>query len=221
MIMVLGIAATVVWLKVLQSDANLTAETACNPPQADASSTQTKQAAGGKGQAKAAKPTEPGTALTFDALDQVRPAPPGKALVHVLNASTKQGMATQVTESLRALGFAKIAPPANDQLYSSGHLHCRGQIRFGEQGTATARTLSLLEPCAELVRDDRKNATVDLALGEEFTTLRPSKEAREILGQLSTWAAQHPEAKGGLQAKDGSTPEIDEKLLAGARDVIC
>ena len=76
------------------------------------------------------------------------------------------------------------------------------------------------EPCAELIRDDRKDATVDLAIGKDFDDLRPNADAKSVMKQLTDWAKDHPKAKGGLQA-DGPQPKLDGALLTGARSTSC
>lgn len=208
LIVVLGVAAVIVWLKVLGSEED-TGPAACGPP------TQPPNTVAGQ------PPTTLGQALEPDALDDTGPAPPPHALVRVVNASTQRGQAAEVTEALRQFGFGQIAPPGNDPLYSASDLGCRAQIRFGQLGASAARTLSLIEPCAELVRDERQDATVDLAIGERFDDLRPKSEARRLLEQLNQWAIEHPEVQGGLQANPAAQPELDPGQLAAARQVTC
>lgn len=162
----------------------------------------------------------PGEVLPPDALDGTAPLPARSALVRVLNASGQNRQATAVTESLRELGFAKLADPGNDKLYPEGALACHGQIRFGAQGVAAARTLSLLVPCAELVRDDRKDATVDLAVGQRFDHVTPRPEGRKALEQLAQWSKSNPDKQGGLQAS-GKGPKLAADMLLAARDVRC
>jgi hypothetical protein len=209
LILVLGIATTVVWLNVMSTESETANATRCDPPGPRPPSQATPST----------PPTTLGKALEYASLDRTVPAPPAQVLVRVVNASTTKGAARIVTASLRQLGFEQVAEPTNDPLYGNT-MTCRGQIRFGPQGTAAARTLSLVEPCAELIRDERKDATVDVAIGEDFDNLRPNASARSALEKLEQWAKEHPETKGGLQA-NGPQPEIDAKLLTGARDVRC
>ncbi|HEV2779116.1 MAG TPA: envelope integrity protein Cei [Actinophytocola sp.] len=213
MILALGVVATVVWLRVLGSDADPASATSCNPP-----ATPATPPVAVEGQPP---PTTLGQSLAHDALDRTSPIPAAQVLIRVVNASTQRGQAAEVTESLRQLGFGQVADPANDPLYPAFDLGCRAQIRFGQQGISGARTLSLIEPCAELVRDDRQDATVDLAIGRLFDDLKPRSEARRLLEQLTTWAAEHPEAQGGLQGDPNLTPDLDAGLLAAARQVSC
>jgi uncharacterized membrane protein (UPF0136 family) len=185
----LGLAAVFVWVNAIVSRTDIDAVIRCDPP-----------------------PT-PAAGVTFitlrhDALDDRAPIPPDKVAVKVLNASSVRGQGSITTEALRAIGFTQIAPPDNDPAYAGRDAICHGQIRFGDNGTAAARTLSLVVPCAELVKDNRKDATVDLTIGTKFGDLSPTPEATKVLQQLQTWPAQHKSV-------------VDQTLLASARNVSC
>lgn len=202
MLLVLGVCSAYVWVYVLDTSANLSTH-ACDPP-------------GGPAQ----RPSEVRQLLDREVLLRTAPAPPNETIVQVLNASSRRGRAGVVTESLRQLGFTETVEARNDTLYADQGMGCRAQIRFGPRGMAAARTLSILEPCAELVRDNRQDATVDLAIGALFDDLHPTPEARKVLQQLSQWAASQPTDAGGLQS-DGSVAPIDEELLNSASAVSC
>lgn len=208
LILVLGIAATVVWFRVMSADNEVVGAAHCDPP---------------KTSAPAPAPDQPaptlGKALEPDALDRTEPAAPGGAAVRVVNASSQRGQARLVTETLKSLGFTQIGEPANDALYGES-MTCRSQIRFGAQGEGVARTISLVEPCAELIRDERQDATVDVVLGDKFDDLKPNRAAKTLLEQLNDFAKQNPPAQGGLQA-DVPQPDLDSGLLAAARNVKC
>ena len=206
LILVLGVAATVVWLKVMTTDEEVHGAAHCDPPSATA-----------KG--KTTPPPTLGKALEPAALDRTTPMAPSGALVRVVNAGSQRGQARLVTESLRAMGFTKIGDPDNDAVYGES-MSCRAQIRFGAQGTAAARTISLVEPCAELVRDDRQDATVDVAIGEKFDDLHPNSAAKTLIEQMNDFAQQNPSTQGGLQA-DAPQPSLDSGLMHSARDVKC
>jgi hypothetical protein len=207
LIVVLGIAATVVWFRVMNHDSEQTGAAHCEPP--------TSTPAPAEGQPA---PTM-GKALETDALDGTEPVPPSSVLVRVVNASGQRGAARLVTENLRALGFTQVAEPDTDPLYGESMV-CRAQIRFGAQGEAAARTISLVEPCAELVRDERQDATVDVSIGKGFDDLHPNRAAKTLVEQLNDFAKQNPPAQGGLQA-DVPQPNLDSGLLAAARNVKC
>ncbi|MGH3800595.1 MAG: envelope integrity protein Cei [Pseudonocardiaceae bacterium] len=176
----------------------------------------------------------PGQRLPFDGLDGVAPAPPQQVRVQVLNASGTRGEAAIVGGGLSELGFEPTDTPADDPLHPAFDLFCRGEIRFGVAGQAAARTLSLAVPCAELVRDARPDSMVDLALGTEFTTLRPNAAARQALQVLAQLGQPAPveSSQGGLAAQSGLqsmpqsitepvTPLMAPILLSQARQVTC
>jgi hypothetical protein len=211
---VLAVIAVVVWVRVLGSDSSAGRAISCNSP--------SEPPATVAGQ----PPTTLGQSQDPEALDRTVPVPPGQVLVKVMNASTQRGQAGEVTEGLRQLGFAQIAAPDNDPLYLAAknpgaELSCRAQIRYGQQGAAAARTLSLVEPCAQLVKDNRQDPTVDLALGKAFDNLRPKSESLRVLEQLTRWSIEHPEAQGGLQGNPQAAPQLDPEQLRAARDVRC
>lgn len=210
LLLVLAVTTGVIWLRVINNDSMRTTSAPCGPPTSSSVST-----------APGSPPPAMGQLLASDALDRSTPTPPARVYVRVVNASPQRGQAAEVTEALRQLGFGQIEPPANDPLYPSFDLACRAQIRFGPQGTAAARTLSLVEPCAELIRDDRPDESVELALGRKFDDLKPRNEARKILLQLTEWALQNPETRGGLQEAATGGPELDGRSLAAARQVTC
>ncbi|UQS26137.1 MULTISPECIES: envelope integrity protein Cei [Amycolatopsis] len=197
---VLGLIAMFIWVRAITSKQDIDAALRCDPP-----------------------PTPPPgvtyTNLGYTALDGTTPVPADRIAVKVLNASEKRGQAAITTESLRQLGFTQIAPPENDPAYATAEAACRGQLRFGDNGSSAARTLSLVVPCVELVRDNREDASVDLAIGSAFGDVVPTQAAREILAQLQAWSAQH-DGDGGEQSAV-SPPPIDEALLAAARPGTC
>lgn len=195
------------WTRVFETTENTEAATECNLPNQP-------EAAPGPQQAPTPEPTPFGTMLPRDALDHVAPAPPQAIRVTVLNANGQSRQATLVEDELAAYGFPRGGDPANDPVYPQFDLKCHGQIRFGEQGAGAARTLSLAVPCAQLVRDNRPDASVDLALGSQFGDVKMSKQAQQVLQQLSAWAAHNGQSAG-------PPPVIDSNLLSEARDVHC
>jgi hypothetical protein len=199
---VLGLIAVFVWVNVIVSRTDINAAVRCVP-------------------LATPPPGVTFTPLSHNALDDRAPIPPDKVAVKVLNASSVRGQAGLTTESLRSIGFTQIAPPDNDPAYASGDAKCHGQIRFGDAGTAAARTLSLVAPCAELIKDNRKNATVDLTIGTTFGDLNPRPEATKVLQQLMAWSAQHAGGGGADQSAAASAPVVDQTLLASARNVTC
>ncbi|GAA0647239.1 envelope integrity protein Cei [Kutzneria viridogrisea] len=209
---ILGVVAVYVWAKVIHTADDVNAAVHCNAPGPAPTST--------SGTPAAPAPA-PGTALDRDALDKTTPAAATQIQLRVLNASSQKGQAGIAAAHLSQLGFGKAAEPNNDPVYPAGDLSCRGQIRFGPNGASAARTLSLVEPCAELVRDDRQDATVDLALGKRFDQIKPSSDAKQVLDQLASWAQHQPSQQGGQLAQQGAQPPISADLLTAARSTHC
>lgn len=210
---VLLVSSVFVWVKVLGNASDVDAAIKCNPPGHATTS------------ADPAAPSTPpppalGTVLEHDALDRTDPVPVGDVNFKVINASTQRNHAKAVATMFTELGLKQAADPGNDLIYPAGDMNCRGQIRFGAPGAQAARTLSLLEPCLELVRDDRQDATVDVAIGKKFDEVKPNSDARKVLDQLKEWAEQQPEQQGG-QAAAATPPTLNADNLAGARDVTC
>jgi hypothetical protein len=214
--LVLAVTAVVVWNRVLSEAGDVDAAIKCNAPGGAPSPS------AGAPVAPAAEAAPPlGTVLGHDALDRTDPVPVGRVQFRVFNASTQRNQARFVATTLTDLGMKQAAEPGNDPVYPAQDMDCRGQIRFGAPGAGAARTLSLLEPCLELVRDERQDATVDVAIGQKFSEVKPSSDARKVLDQLAEWEAQQPEQQGG-QAAEGSTPlSLNADNLKAARDIAC
>ena len=202
-ILVLLVAAgATVWVHVLRQAGNSTTQSSC-PAATDT---------------PASLPAI--TPLPYSALDHVQPVPAAQVRVRTLNASSQVGLAGRISLELSHYGFTQLGEPANDPRYPQGGMRCFGQIRFGPNGEGAARTLSLVVPCAQLVRDNRQDDSVDLALGTYFTDLTPGADAQQVLSQLATWAKSHPAGAGGLQAQ-GTLPAVSAQLLAGAHTFRC
>jgi hypothetical protein len=186
----LVVAVVAIWMIVLSSASQGPSGASCPPPAA----------------VPAGLPPF-GTGRPATALDQVTPAPPNLVRIRVLNGGGQRGQANLVASQLGELGLTEAADPGNDPYYPDGDLACRGNIRYGPNGAAAARTVSLVLPCLALVQDDRPDDTVDVAIGTLFGEVNPTRAARNILDQL-----------GG----PGENPApIDPELLAKARSVPC
>ncbi len=116
-------------------------------------------------------------------MTEVTPAPLAETRIRVLNASGQGGQAGEVAGALRDLGFAQ-PEAANDPIYASTRLECQGQIRFGPSGRTAAAAVWLVAPCTELFQDERPDATVDLALGTEFSELASNDDIKAVLASL-------------------------------------
>lgn len=202
-ILVLLVAAgTTVWVHVLRQAGDSTTQAYC-PAAADTPATLPAL-----------------TPLPYTALDHVRPVPAAEVRVRTLNATPQVGLAGRISLELAHYGFATVGAPGNDPRYPRDAMRCFAQIRFGSNGAAEARTLSLLVPCAQLVRDDRQDASVDLALGTYFNDLAPSGDALRVLSRLASSARSHPSGAGGLQSQQ-APPAVSGALLAGAHTFTC
>lgn len=162
-----------------------------------------------------------GTVVGYHDLDQVAPAPPGQVAVRVVNASSARGAASLMSAELTDLGFQPAGPPAVDPAYPLGNMNCVGQIRFGAQGASAARTMSLLVPCAQLIRDNRPDQTVDFAIGTNFNGLVVNTAAHQVLSELTAWYQRHPAPSGGLLNQNPAAPKLAAPLLTAARPGHC
>jgi len=186
----LAVVALVTWTVVLVQSGGKSGVAACPPP-----------ATGSVG-----------SVLEAGSLDGTTPAAPSSVRTAVSNAGGQRGQANLVAAQLGDLGFGEARAPANDTLYPDGNLECHGQLRFGASGEAAAGTLTLVLPCLELVRDDRGDDSVDVAIGTTFTDVNPGRAVRDILEQLGAPAAG--ETGEGQQV---ATPALDPQQLADAR----
>ncbi|QDQ97602.1 envelope integrity protein Cei [Tomitella fengzijianii] len=186
---VLVVIVAIVWTLAFSSDGEDASATACNAP-------------------------DPGGAPLGRHVDgsikDVDPAPLADTRIRVFNANGQSGQAAHVAAGLSDIGFHPAADNAvsNDPVYLNQALQCQGQIRFGAQGEAAASALWLVVPCAELIRDDRADATVDLALGTLFHDLSTNSDAEAVLKALRV-------------PQGGPAPEIDPALIEGAHNVRC
>jgi hypothetical protein len=209
-VVLLVVAAIVVWVKVINRADNTTAATDC-PPVPSVSGKPAPQI---------------GTPLAYTALAKVTPTPPSEVQVSVYNASTRHGAAQIVSTSLLQLGFnvngSAQTDPAYPQSDSNANdvLACQGQIRFGANGESAARTLSLVLPCTQLVKDNRQDASVSVSVGSKFGSVAPNGDAQQVLKQLTDFANAHPVPQGGQQAQ-GLAPQISPQLLTAAASTPC
>jgi hypothetical protein len=162
-----------VWTFALTRPVTVGEAAACNAPP-----TATDQAAPGLGDR-----------VSASSMVDVAPAKLAETNIRVLNASGQGGQASDVAGSLRDLGFA--APSAaNDPVYTGTRLSCQGQIRFGKAGRSGAAAAWLVAPCVELYQDDRKDNSVDLVIGTDFTSLASSDDIAAVLSGLRPGATE-------------------------------
>ena len=185
---VLFVLTALIWAVVLTRPVDVREASACPAPPAPADSGAPKL----------------GELVSSSALIDVAPAKLADTKVRVLNASGQGGQAGEVAGALRDLGFA--APTAaNDPIYAGARLSCQGQIRFGAEGKSPAAAVWLVAPCVELYQDDRKDDSVDLVIGTDFTSLANSDDISAVLSGL----------------RPGSNEPADSALLAKIHNGTC
>jgi hypothetical protein len=98
---------------------------------------------------------------------------PSEVKVNVYNTTYKTGLAKTVADAVAARGF-KVKDVSNDPLQTMQL--GTAVIRYGEQGDLAAALLKGHLPGAQLVKDDRLDATLDLVIGNAFTALTPTAD---------------------------------------------
>lgn len=113
-------------------------------------------------------PTSSATCRPFDP----KAATPATTRVNVYNATRKNGLAARTAAELRERGFL-VGEVRNDPLDRT--VRGPAELRFGPTGAAHARLVAPLTGRGTAQVDDkRKDATIDLVLGNAFTTLAPT-----------------------------------------------
>ncbi|MBM9467106.1 envelope integrity protein Cei [Nakamurella leprariae] len=215
-VVVLLVAAGVIWFQALKPDPSQSRE--CNAPGPAPTPTSDTARSTALADGATASPTTSPTSTTpvvtslgsfvgTDTLAGVRPAPPATVALRVFNASQVRGQAKAVTDEFRAAGFESIGAGVNDPLYPAGDLRCLGEIRFGAAGVAAARTVLELAPCAQLVQDGRVDDSVDFAIGARFVYAPISDEVQARLREFAS-AATPPAVIEGQTASATPLPPI-------------
>jgi hypothetical protein len=93
---------------------------------------------------------------------------PSEVKVNVYNTTYKTGLAKTVADAVAARGF-KVKEVSNDPLRTMQL--GTAVIRYGEDGDLAAALLAGHVPGAQLVKDDRLGAVLDLVIGNAFTEL--------------------------------------------------
>lgn len=97
-----------------------------------------------------------------------RAVTPRMVSVNVYNATSRDGLAASVAESLQSQGF-KVAKVGNDPL--SLTIQGVGEIRRGPTGAAGGALAATRLSGAKIVPDERTDDTVDVVLGNKFRAL--------------------------------------------------
>lgn len=238
MVVVLLVGAGVIWFQILKPTPALA--TGCNEPgpapTASSTSRSRTSSSGASDTAVAEEPVAPTTPTTpspapstalgqyvdVNTLAQTRPANPQTIALQVYNASPTVGLAGTVTNDLRSAGFESIEDASNDVLYPAYDLNCYAQIRFGAAGSSQARTVLMVAPCAQLVMDNRIDASVDLSLGALYRFDGTGNDVRAQLQQIIAESAPPPVIEGQTAAArpQGAIPPLPQlDCSAGAPPV--
>ena len=124
------------------------------------------------------------------ACETVEEAPPAldpaTVRLRVFNATETAGLATTVGEALRARGFV-VDEIANDA--SGREVTGVGELRHGNRGNDAAAFVRLYIPESGDFPDTRADATVDVVVGPEFTTLATPEQIAAALAPAESAAA--------------------------------
>jgi hypothetical protein len=94
--------------------------------------------------------------------------PPSKVKLNVYNATTRTGLASATAKSLADRGFV-IGAVDNDPLKKS--VKGAVELRYGPAGKSAANVVARHLTSSTLVLDKRKDATVDVVLGNAWKSL--------------------------------------------------
>jgi len=112
---------------------------------------------------------------------------PTAVTVNVYNSTPKSGLAMDTAKELKARKFL-IGKVANDP--KKKRIKGVAQIRYGKKGEQSAQLLLFYVPGAELVETGRKNASVDLSIGNTYSGLAPQQGIDALM------ASPRPTASG-------------------------
>lgn len=97
---------------------------------------------------------------------------PVKVTVNVYNATSREGLASSTAQTLKAHGFT-IGAIANDPLERT--VKGTAEVRYGPAGAKLAPVVAATVSKPKMVKDKRKNATVDLVVGNGFKSLTSAR----------------------------------------------
>jgi hypothetical protein len=117
------------------------------------------------GQAPCVRSTAPFTAAVPRSAEAVR--------LNVYNATSRIGLANEVADELRALGF-RVGKVGNDPQNQT--VATVAQIRYGPRGAGAAQFLRAQIPGADAKVDTRSTAEIDVVLGMAYERLATGTE---------------------------------------------
>jgi hypothetical protein len=104
------------------------------------------------------------------------PASPRTVRVNVYNATSQLGLATEVAQELRLLGFG-IGQVGNDPMKAT--IRAVAEIRYGPAGAGAAQLARAWFPGADTRLVSRPDAEVDVVLGTLYARLASQSEAKQ------------------------------------------
>ncbi|MBD8044888.1 LytR C-terminal domain-containing protein [Arthrobacter sp. Sa2BUA2] len=118
--------------------------------------------------------------------------PPETVTVNVYNSTPTPGLATEVSEALKARGF-NVDQTGNSTVNRAG---MTAIILSGPGGEAAAFTVQQQIPSTHYIQDDRKDSSVDVVLGSTYEGLVPVEKAQAAIpGPISCpWISGSPPA---------------------------
>ncbi|MGA5701996.1 LytR C-terminal domain-containing protein [Peterkaempfera bronchialis] len=144
---------------------------------------------GGKGKQLAAgacpAPSASASGSARPAADSATPVPsavpkPQQVTVNVYNATVKSGLAGRTAEELKKRGF-KIGKVGNASAALDKKVKESARLIGGPSGNAAMLLLGTHIAGAKSAPDARKDASVDLVIGNGFTALRTPAQAEQAL----------------------------------------
>ncbi|HET8598765.1 MAG TPA: LytR C-terminal domain-containing protein [Segeticoccus sp.] len=108
----------------------------------------------------------------YSDLVKLPPAKPGTFTVNVYNTTYHPGWASDVAGELKKRGF-KVGKVGNYAAMPKAPV----EIHYGINGDPAARRVALQFKGAQLIRDGRTSTTVDLLIGNDYTTMVPKAQA--------------------------------------------
>ena len=130
---------------------------------------------------------------------------PSQVKLNVYNATQRQGLAKAVAASMHNRGFT-IGTIANDPLKAK--ITISADVRYGPKGKAAATLVAGEVPGAKIVADKRKDATVDLVLGNAYKSLKVQSVSTPSSGPTcspSSTGTSHPTTTGSTHPTTSAT----------------
>jgi hypothetical protein len=101
--------------------------------------------------------------------------------LRVLNATENAGLAETMMNKFKRSGFVNVKIGNEPR-----GVDASAEVRYGPAGIGAAQRVLAYVPDADRVQDNRKDASVDLVLGDQATTLTitPTDEVQGVLNRL-------------------------------------